>query len=247
MEEDIISNNYALLVVNYFSLISRKILKKYKRKFNNLIIDNTQSFFSKPIMDCYNVYSCRKFFGVPDGSYLIKKGLKQKELAENKSSKISNFLISSIEFGTNDVYLENLENENRLNNEDIKDMSILTKKLLRNIDYKKVRKKRRKNFLYLHKKLKDYNEISVTNKRNTFMIYPFLIKDDGLRKYLIQNKIWVSQWWKYCLENENCNEFEKYLSKYLIPLPIDQRYCEQDMEYLCNLIMDYINNKFKIK
>lgn len=39
--------------------------------------DNTQAFFSAPRMDAdsYNVYSCRKFVGVPDGAYLVHTGL----------------------------------------------------------------------------------------------------------------------------------------------------------------------------
>ena len=33
------------------------------------------------------------------------------------------------------------------------------------------------------------------------------------------------------------NEFEKYLASYLIPLPIDQRYRQDDMVYIAEIIM----------
>lgn len=35
-----------------------------------IILDNTQSFFQKPISGIDTIYSCRKYFGVPDGAYL---------------------------------------------------------------------------------------------------------------------------------------------------------------------------------
>ena len=40
-----------------------------------MIFDNTQAFFSAPRMDAdsYNVYSCRKFVGVPDARTLYTR------------------------------------------------------------------------------------------------------------------------------------------------------------------------------
>ena len=38
------------------------------------------------------------------------------------------------------------------------------------------------------------------------------------------------------LTNELANKFEKDLAEYLIPLPIDQRYDEQDMQYIANMV-----------
>lgn len=243
MSNNLLNNNYCLVLVNYFSNIPRKILNDYYKKYKNIIIDNTQSFFCKPIIDCYNVYSCRKFFGVPDGAYLIKKSINKTNIKANKISYNTNFLVSSIEFGTNKLYKESLENEDRINNESVSEMSDITDKIMKSIDYKYVKKRRKQNLLYINKYLNKYNEISILNKSNTYMIYPFLIKDDGLRKYLIDNKVWVSQWWKLCLENKNCNEYEKYLSKYLLPIPIDQRYDLSDMKYLCEMILSYLENK----
>ena len=39
--------------------------------YKNVIIDNAQSLFAKPINGVYNVYSPRKFVGVPDGCYVV--------------------------------------------------------------------------------------------------------------------------------------------------------------------------------
>ena len=62
------SENEAVLLVNYFGIMSSKRMAHLASKYKNVIIDNCQAFFCKPIPNCLNVYSCRKFVGVPDGS-----------------------------------------------------------------------------------------------------------------------------------------------------------------------------------
>ena len=68
-----LSVNEALLYTNYFGIKDKsvkKLARIYKKK---LIVDNSQSFFSKPYNILGTFYSPRKFFGVPDGGYLYCK------------------------------------------------------------------------------------------------------------------------------------------------------------------------------
>ncbi len=69
--EDInLLENEALMYTNYWGLHDDycwKLVSKYKKQ---LILDYTQAFFSRPIDGIDTFYSCRKFFGVPDGGYL---------------------------------------------------------------------------------------------------------------------------------------------------------------------------------
>ena len=69
------------------------------------------------------------------------------------------------------------------------------------------------------------------------MIYPFLCRVDGLRRRLIKNKVYVSQWWKYLLELLPADSVEADYSRYLLPLPIDQRYTPDDMHALAALVL----------
>ena len=69
------------------------------------------------------------------------------------------------------------------------------------------------------------------------MIYPFLCRVDGLRGRLIKNKVYVSQWWKYLLELLPADSVEADYSRYLLPLPIDQRYTPDDMRALAALVL----------
>ncbi|EOU1949016.1 hypothetical protein DMN27_14670, partial [Clostridium perfringens] len=60
-----------------------------------------------------------------------------------------------------------------------------------------------------------------------------------IKKYLIENNIYVATYWNEVLEKVEMNSTEEYLVKNLIALPIDQRYSDKEM----NLILDLINKK----
>ena len=118
-------------------------------------------------------------------------------------------------------YIDFQKNEKELDNEDIKIMSNLTKALIRSLDVNSAKERRLENFNYLHSNLSRQNELKVElDIDDVPMIYPFLIENANLRKILIDNKIYVAQYWSVMP-----NEYEEgYIQKYLVPLPIDQRY-----------------------
>ena len=58
-----------LYIVNFYGQINNQTLKTLKQKYYNVIFDNVQAFFQKPVKGIDTIYSCRKFFGVPDGGY----------------------------------------------------------------------------------------------------------------------------------------------------------------------------------
>jgi hypothetical protein len=68
------------------------------------------------------------------------------------------------------------------------------------------------------------------------MVYPFMIDDESLRGRLIQNKVFVARYWPNVLEWCGENELESKLTRHIIPLPIDQRYGEKDMERILKII-----------
>lgn len=66
----------AVLYVNYFGLKNR-IADTFCYAYRNTILDYTQAFYSERgnkyedrTIQCDTFYSCRKYFGVPDGAYL---------------------------------------------------------------------------------------------------------------------------------------------------------------------------------
>lgn len=238
----------AILIVNYFGIFGRAKLKSIVSRFKNVIIDNCHAFYNGPFEECLNVYSPRKFFGVPDGCYVFGSNADQfiEDYPEDLSSETSNFLIKRIELGCNASYQDRMENEHRIDNSDILKMSKLTSLLLYNIDYEKIKQKRIENFRLAHQLYCNLNLIDPTKLMDQFcvpMVYPLVVKDIDLVKKLNDNKIYTGRWWKYVLNYVPENSFEATLSKYMVPIPIDQRYNADELLY-CNKL---VNKVIKIR
>lgn len=235
IEEDAI-----LVYVNYFGITSKETIDRVINKYKRVIFDNTQAFFSEPIIDSniYNVYSCRKFFGVSDGSYLIHKGGIKESYPKDYSYQRSEYLFKSLELGTNASYLDNLKSEESLSSNEILEMSKSTDLILNSIDYSISKEARKDNFNTLVEELNSVNELKIDKTNNSPFVYPLLVKNDELRSRLVKEKIYVSQWWKYLLDIVNKDSLEYIYSKYLLPLPIDQRYNEEDMKHIANIVKE---------
>lgn len=232
-----INEKECLLYVNYFG-INAEIVNKICTKFNNVIIDNTQAFFEKPILNSDTIYSPRKFFGVPDGGYLYTDKILQYELEQDLSYSRCEYLLKRIDVSSNKSYDLFKKNEEMLTKYGMKNMSKLTQSILLNINYEQTRDIRNSNFLHLHDNLKNYNELDINiNNINGPMVYPLLIRDDMLREKLINNRIYIATYWNEVENRVNKDSFEYLLLKNLIPLPIDQRYGKNEMNYIVKIIL----------
>ena len=229
--------NAALLIVNYFGILSHAFISDLGKKFRNIIIDNSQAFFCQPSASCYSVYSPRKFFGVPDGCYVIgkKAGSLLNEYGQDYSSDTAAYLLKRIEFGSSAVYEERMKNENRISNSDIMTMSILTRALLANVDYESIKTRRQMNFRYAHNifgTLNMFDPMLKIDDETVPMVYPLVIEDSTLVEKLKGSKIYTGRWWKHVLSQVNEYSFEAKLSKFMIPIPIDQRYGFSDLDFI---------------
>lgn len=228
--------NEAVLLVNYFGIMSIELMKKRSQCFKKVIIDNSQAFFSSPIANAMNVYSTRKFFGVPDGAYVIGKNAHKmiKKYSQGYSSDTSIFLLQRIEYGCEGkAYKSKVENEKRLNLEDICRMSALTYQILDGTDYESIIKIRHKNFLYACDIFNNINKINpkkFIDEKCIPMVYPLVVEDNYLIKHLLAIKHFQGHWWSYLLDEMPKNSFEYWLSSYVIPITIDQRYSIKDIQ-----------------
>ena len=235
-----VKDNDLIIWTNYYGIQSERVIELLRQKYKHILFDNTQAFFASPDMEQYNVYSCRKFFGVSDGAYLLHKGIRDFDLKKSESAQAAQYLLGSLESGTNLQYRNYLLDEKKIEQETGSRMSKLTLQILKTIDYESVEKKRIQNFEYLNSKLENMNEFKIEiNEKIVPMVYPLLICDTHIRDYLIRNRIYVSQWWKWITDEALGNEFETLLSEYLLPIPIDQRYGINDMKAIVKIIKKY--------
>ena len=224
------------LYVNYFGLC-QSVVEQVVRKYDNVIIDSTQAFYASPEDGVDTIYSARKFFGVPDGGYLYTDTLLDETLETDISYQRMEHLLKRIDLSANEGYSSFQENECSLDNSGIKKMSNLTHALLSGINYDAVSEIRRENYQYLDSLIGDSNLIELPELgKQVPMVYPYLTDDENLRGELIQNRVYVANYWNDVLSHVFEESVETKFVKCLLPLPIDQRYGEKEIEFIGDLV-----------
>ena len=154
-----IKDDECFLYVNYFG-INNKNVKNLASRYKNIIVDNTQAFFSLPCKDVDTFYSTSKFFGVADGAYLYTNNTDHvTHLERDTSFERMTHLLKRIDISASDAYDLFLKNGNYFDNCGLRAMSKLTEAILGSIDYERCRDIRNNNFLFLHNELSKYNRL----------------------------------------------------------------------------------------
>ena len=231
-----------LYIVNFYGQLSDGILSKYVREYGRVIIDQTHAYFEKPIKNVDTIYTCRKFFGVPDGAFLYTDKLLDIDIPVDESFSRMNYLLGRFERTATEFYNEYKNNDLYLARSPLKKMSKLTNNLLHGIDYDRVKKVRTDNYNYLYEKLERFNQLRLRKIEGAFC-YPFLYKrdGDGLRKYLLTFNIYIPTLWPNVLEDAEQDSLEYCYSKNILPIPVDQRYTTIDIQIIIDRILEYIS------
>jgi len=242
------AENDCVIVVNYFGCTEYQV-KNIVRFYSgtNIILDYSHAFFSPPEPNTYTVYSTRKFFGVPDGGYLIDNTTNAKqfvELQKDFSHSRMIHLLKPIELSTDSAYMDSKENEKYLAN-NYKSMSDLTEYLLGNIDYSYVLNKRKSNYLYIHNRFKHHNQLQLPDEAASYL-YPLLTRYDitETKEYFVKNGYYASTFWKQNLESRYAGTFEQKMVLQGLLIPMDQRYDEENLSRLVSLIRKGIGRDF---
>ena len=227
----------ALLYINYYGLKHDYCEALVARYSKQLIVDNTQAFYDLPMDGIDTFYSCRKFFGVADGAYLYCDQPLNMELEQDQSWQRMDYLLKRADISAEAAYADFRAQSEKLKDNPIRRMSHLTHRIMASIDYEQAATRRRENYRLLDEALKGKNRISLPLADDAVpMVYPFLTDDDGLRQRLIENKIFVAQYWPNVLDWCEKGYTDHQLTKQLLPLPVDQRYGTEEMFFICKLI-----------
>ena len=227
----------ALLYTNYFGLKQYYVEHLAKKVGNQLIVDNTQAFYAKPIQGIDTFYTCRKFFGVADGAYLYIDKLLDETFEQDESYDRMAHLLKRIDLSAEQGFVDFRRTDDSLNNQPIRKMSKLTQRIMQSIDYESAAKKRRENYLILYEVLGEKNNLELAlNKDAVPMVYPFLSSIKWLREKLIENRVYVARYWPIVLEWSTKDDIETLFTYQIQPLPIDQRYGEEDMKRIIEII-----------
>lgn len=226
-----------LYVVNYYGQITNRRIVKLSHNVKNLIVDNVQAFFQKPVPHVATIYSCRKFFGVSDGAYLYSDKKLEEELEFDNSYNRMEFLLGRFEKSASDFYSQYSENNKLFKDESLKRMSLLTNNLMRSFNYKCIRKIRSDNFRFMHKNLNMINKLKLTNVIGAFAYPLYLENGENIRNELQKKKIYIPILWPDIFSTCAESDLEYIYAKNILPLPIDQRYSKGDLYYLIKVIL----------
>lgn len=231
-----------LIANNYYGIKDAYIQTQAEKYGDQLIVDCAQALFAKPIPRIKMFYSTRKFVGVADGGVAYGvEGNYSLLYDEDDSTLHDSHLRIRKEQGAEAGFPDYQQNEMKLDNQPIRLMCRNTRDILCHIDYDKVIAKRRANFAYLHEALNEKNFLQLP-EMDSFacpMVYPFVTRiDRNLRQELIQNKVFVAKYWPN-VHQLNSYETEYDLATRVVPLPCDQRYGEEEM----NRIIEVITNQ----
>ena len=233
-----LNTNEAFLYTNYFGLKQECVKRLASIYGNQLVVDNAQAFYSEPLDGIDTFYSARKFFGVADGAYLYTDKKLAQEFQQDVSYERMSHLLKRADIGAEAGYKDFRKNDDSLCNQDIKMMSKLTESILSSIDYKTISQKRRQNYTFLNDALRESNLIHLDMDENAVpMVYPYLVKDSSLKQKLIENKIFVATYWPNVFKWCKPNDWEYQLTKNLVCLPIDQRYGEDEMIDIIDIVV----------
>ena len=184
---NVLEKNEFIYIVNYFGMFNNNKIKKLKKMYINIIIDNVQAFFQKPLNGVDTIYSCRKFFGVTDGAYLYTNSILKENILQDKSKDRFKYLLGRLEENANVNFSDYKINEELLLDLDLAYMSKTTKLILNAIQYDVVKKKRTENFKYLNKYLSKTNKLKINNIKGAYMYPYYTEKAEQIRRELIKS------------------------------------------------------------
>lgn len=242
VEQVILSDGEYIILNNYLGIKDQYVEKMSSVYGERMIVDCAQAFFSPVINGVKCFYSARKYVGVSDGGVAYPftgKGFCE-DLEFDDSSSHSEHLMIRKEKGAEAGFSTYREDEEKLNEQPIRRMSLYTRDILLHINYVKIIEQRCKNYSFLAESLNDNNLLHLPDNCSFAcpLAYPFMVESaSDLRKKLIDNKVFVPKFWPNSIIQDEMED-DVILSEMILPLPIDQRYTTSDMRR----IVDIINN-----
>ena len=232
------------LFINYYGLKDEYSEYLASKLGSSLILDNTQAFFKRGNHLAWSFNSVRKFFGTPDGGYLYFPASGEYQAPENLEPNeqfIVDHLFLRLKNEVEQGYEKFLQNE-ALQNSEIKAMSIFSEGLLAKIDWDTVIARRIDNFKFYHSNLKDLNLLKLADEYTGVpYFYPLLLTKEVAKENFFKSGIYLPNFWPECLLRKHpTDKFTTALnfSSRLLPLPIDHRYEEGDLQRVVSFIKD---------
>jgi hypothetical protein len=245
-----LGENSALIYINYFGLSEANVslvIERYGAE--RVLIDQSQALFSLASGAYANIYSPRKFAGLPDGGW-VQPNTVVSEPAEQDEGSIDRMrhLILRTAHSARSGYAD--FNSARLSLSDTrpKRMSRLTLRLMHSIDWGHAARLRIENYLRISDRLGATNARAWTCSENSVpMCYPYTRMDANMtvvRQELADSyDIFSATYWPDVEVRMKVGSIEELMIKHTLFLPVDQRMNREQVEKVCDMVIDLLGRR----
>lgn len=241
LDFDMDDKGYLYIADFYGRLTEESVAKTLTHAKGRLIVDEAQGFFRKPWSYADTLYTCRKFFGVPDGGYLYTAdgGALTRSIPVSQSHAAMGHILGRFEGRASDFFDLSLQNEERFGAlGGPSQMSLLTSNLMGALDYDGIKMKRTRNYERLGSKLDGINALPRVSIEGPYM-YPLRCEDSvRLRERLLDNHVYIPTLWPNVVNGSRQGSAAWRLAHDIVPLPVDQRYGDEEMDFIATVILD---------
>lgn len=225
------SEDGMVLLLDYAGIRRREVQERARVLGRRAIIDASMAFFHRPVEGCWWFTSARKFFGLPDGATVGGPEELPVPEAVNPLVRADHLLLAHLGRGTQalDAY--------RANNAALGPAPLaaapLSQRLFERIDREAVRAARTRNFRRLHERLGRHGRLRIDPADiDGPLYYPLhLGRPVDLHRWHAAG-IFAPCLWPDVLQRGDARPMSRQLVASIVPLPVDQRYTEDDMDEL---------------
>jgi hypothetical protein len=238
------------------------LIKEIRATGCKIIVDITQCIFSKQRLDFVDFYigSYRKWFAIPDGGFMECADISEyvnESLKENDkfvSLQKDSMYLRGLYFDTDNEEIKNISR--RINKSAVElvesdvaphKMSNVSLHLLEREDKEENQRQRFENYKYLFNNLQDLDSCKlvcnsieeVTSAPLYFVVY---VNDRSqLQADLAAQHIYAPVIWPVTYDEALINDTVKDIYNTILAIPIDQRYNQDDMDYIVKIIKQHYN------
>lgn len=231
-----------ILYPNYFGVAAeaeRAVVNRFGRE--RVLLDRSQALFSNESAALAEIYSPRKFLGMPDGGLLRSDvEVTRPTMRHTATAEAISHLSGRIESGSQ-YWLDHFRKaEEVLGDSEPARISRTAEYLLSSADLNWASRTRTENFTLLHKALGPLNRLGrlLDESPTGPLCYPLLPAHDSqvTQVALAGAGVYCARYWPEVTQRPGTSAFEREMAERCLALPCDQRYSAREMKHIIETV-----------
>jgi hypothetical protein len=252
------------IYMNYFGIpsLTDTQLNIIKEQFQNVIMIEDRTHDVLMNRRCrftpdYTVFSIRKWVAIPDGGILYSR-FKDMTFPKEEDNYFSELRTEALirkseylrlgEIDIKKIFRRKLEEANNYldKTKTVAAMSLKSYEILKNIDFEKITKYRYENTQLFSQRLKSsfMTKKILLESAQGGLYFPILVKNrDMIQRALSEKNIYCPVLWPLPEAAKGICDVSDYISNNMLALPCDHRYKKAEIEHICNVLSQLLENE----